>query len=136
MTVSIASDTRLRKLRDFEGEDAISGKEYMRRLKRQFELLNPPPEWARQARKARAESDLAENRDSADEDEDVEMDEDISAQPLAAILRSSKPLTVQRDINGTKIGKLKPEVLDIQRLKDIGETQMVWSFFLICSIHR
>ena len=34
--VSLASVPRLRKLRKFEGEDMVNGKEYIRRLRRQY----------------------------------------------------------------------------------------------------
>ncbi|CAE6438188.1 unnamed protein product [Rhizoctonia solani] len=46
LDISIASDRRLRKLRDSAIEDTISGKEYESRLRRQFEKVNPVPEWA------------------------------------------------------------------------------------------
>lgn len=49
--VSLASDKRLRKLRDTAAEDEISGRDYERRLRRQFEKLNPTPQWASDARK-------------------------------------------------------------------------------------
>lgn len=47
LMVSLASDHRLRKLRRTEDEDVITGKEYARRLRQQFEKLNPAPEWAK-----------------------------------------------------------------------------------------
>jgi len=51
--VSLASDKRLRKLRDTAAEDEIGGRDYERRLRRQFEKLNPTPQWASDARKKR-----------------------------------------------------------------------------------
>lgn len=42
---------RSRKLRDAPTETALSGPDYERRLRRQFELINPAPEWASSARK-------------------------------------------------------------------------------------
>ncbi|KAF8496934.1 hypothetical protein BU17DRAFT_103354 [Hysterangium stoloniferum] len=47
--VSLASDNRLRKLRDAPVEDIIKGRDYETRLRRQFEK-NPDPEWASAAR--------------------------------------------------------------------------------------
>jgi len=49
--VSLASHTRLRKLRDAPAEDTVGGREYERRLRRQYEQINPTPEWASKARK-------------------------------------------------------------------------------------
>ncbi len=34
--VSLATNTRLRKLRNYEGEDMVNGREYIKRLRRQF----------------------------------------------------------------------------------------------------
>ena len=52
--VSLASNKRLRKLRDTAAEDEIGGRDYERRLRRQFEKLNPTPKWASDARKKRS----------------------------------------------------------------------------------
>ena len=52
--VSLASDKRLRKLRETTAEDEIGGRDYERRLRRQFEKLNPTPQWASDARKKRS----------------------------------------------------------------------------------
>lgn len=52
--VSLASNKRLRKLRDTAAEDEIGGRDYERRLRRQFEKLNPTPQWASDARKKRS----------------------------------------------------------------------------------
>lgn len=35
ITISLATNTRLRKLRNYEGEDIVNGKEYTKRLRRQ-----------------------------------------------------------------------------------------------------
>ena len=61
--------------------------------------------------------------DSSGDDMDVD-DEELSAQPLAKLLRSTAPLT--RTGQG-KRAKLRAEVLDIQRTKDIPGTQPVRS---------
>ncbi|KAI0761625.1 WD40-repeat-containing domain protein [Trametes elegans] len=49
--VSLATDKRRRKLRDGVAEDTVAGRDYERRLRRQFEKINPTPEWATNARK-------------------------------------------------------------------------------------
>ncbi|KAG8907775.1 hypothetical protein FRB99_002274 [Tulasnella sp. 403] len=48
--VSLASDKRLRKLRDAPDDDEIDGREYERKLRQQYEKLNPAPAWASAAR--------------------------------------------------------------------------------------
>lgn len=124
ITVSLASNTRLRKLRDTEQDDIVSGTEYIRRLRRQYERLHPTPEWVRYARKKRKLTNGT--------GEDFESDSDVSindqtttskVKPLAEILRTAGGLT--RSETSTKGGKsrrrkLRPEVLDIQRTKDIA----------------
>ncbi|KAK0660188.1 U3 small nucleolar RNA-associated protein 18 [Lasiodiplodia hormozganensis] len=131
MVVSLASVPRLRKLRKTEDEDLINGKEYARRLRRQFERLYPTPDWAvpatrRPSRKRRKISEdagsSAEEDASSDEDMDID-DDDLSAQPLAKLLKDADSLT-RRDTTGVgKKRKLRAEVLDIQRTKDISGIQ-------------
>ncbi|EFX01720.1 small nucleolar ribonucleoprotein complex [Grosmannia clavigera kw1407] len=53
LRVSLAGHTRLRKLRRYEGEDIVSGAEYSERLRQQYLRLNPQPDWAADAEKAR-----------------------------------------------------------------------------------
>ncbi|KAI9673935.1 MAG: hypothetical protein M1817_002141 [Caeruleum heppii] len=134
--VSLATDTRLRKLRISEAEDVIGGKEYIKRLRRQYERLHPVPEWALSAstavhkRKRRKMSETAgsavEWRSSADEmdvDGASSDDEGLFAQPLAKLLQSTQQLTRMSDTVGGKRRKLRPEVIDIQRMKDIPGSQ-------------
>lgn len=113
--VSLASNTRLRKLRDTEDDDVVSGLEYIRRLRRQYERLRPTPEWVKYARKK-----LKTKYEDEDSDSDVEID-DASVMPLSDILRSTGTLTTQT--KSSKQGlKLRPEVIDIQRQKDIARS--------------
>ncbi|EKG17870.1 hypothetical protein MPH_04926 [Macrophomina phaseolina MS6] len=131
MVVSLASVPKLRKLRKTENEDLINGKEYARRLRRQFERLYPTPDWAspatiRPSKKRRKisenEGSSAEEDASSDEDMDID-DDDLSAQPLAKLLKDADSLTRRADKGAGKKRKLKPEVLDIQRTKDITGMQ-------------
>ncbi|KAI1609784.1 WD40-repeat-containing domain protein [Exophiala viscosa] len=125
ITVSLASHTRLRKLRDTEDDDVVSGREYIERLRRQYERLHPTPEWVTYARKRRRLSTERDEKD-ADSDSDVSMDDGdslVAAQPLAELLRSAGSLT-RTDTKGSKRTgprKLRPEVIDIQRTKDIAK---------------
>ncbi|EXJ91432.1 hypothetical protein A1O1_04544 [Capronia coronata CBS 617.96] len=123
MTVSLASNTRLRKLRDTLDDDIISGREYIQRLRRQYERLHPTPEWVAYARKRRRLA--SQDKESGDSDTDESMDDGehlTSAQPLAELLRSASSLTrsVPAGERSKGVRKLRPEVIDIQRCKDVA----------------
>ena len=140
MQISLMSVPRLRKLRNFEGEDIISGNEYQRRLRRQYRALHPPPAWAtwrpqeansqakkRQKIKAtRNDADTGDSEAGSDSSNDVYMaDGDGPIAPsLSDILRSSQPLTRRKpsSLSHSTIPRLKPEVIDIDRLPDIIPT--------------
>lgn len=91
--------------------------------------MNPTPEWADPelaSKRRKTESDDSD----VDRDEDMDEDEDeqLAAQPLAKLLQNTTELTRIED--NTKSGskrKLRQEVVDIQRLKDVGKTQPVRS---------
>lgn len=124
LTVSLADNQRLRKLRVAEAEDVISGKEYVRRLRKQYQQLNPEPAWAR--------PELNKPEQDSSDEMDTEDEEEQSMQPLAKLLQNATDLTRVEDNQGGK-RKLRQEVLDIQRLKDVGKTQPVCllSFFFL-----
>ncbi len=119
LQISLADNSRLRKLRVSEVEDMVSGREYAKRLRRQFQRMNPVPEWAQAGEPpAKRQRRDTESGSSGSEDED---DEEIaSQQPLAKLLRSSSALL---NSSVSKKGKLRPEVIDIQRTRDIPMTQ-------------
>lgn len=128
--ISLMAVPRLRKLRHFEGEDVISGSDYTARLRRQFEVLHPRPAWADWSKqeknpKKRRRSELEDDEmsDDASQDSDDEEDEDLSVQPLANLLRSTAALTRSTQTTSTKRLKLRPEVIGIERMKDIQPTQ-------------
>lgn len=128
ITISLASVPRLRKLRKTEAEDIVTGKEYIKRLRLQFERLYPRPEWSTQASQARPKKKRRTSRGSASdasssEDEMDISDSELSTQPLAKLLRNAESLTDPITAkSGSKKRKLRPEVLDIQRTKDIQTT--------------
>lgn len=124
VVVSLASVPRLRKLRRTEGEDLVTGREYMRRLRRQFEMLNPVPEWAADATHRPTKKRRVMN-DSGEDDMEVDEEEDVVAEPLGALLRDAVGLVRRSEAAGGKKRKLRPETLDIQRTKDIEGTQPV-----------
>lgn len=106
LTISLASNSRLRKLRESATDDVISGREYIRRLRLQYERLHPRPEWAKQPpRKKRRTSQ--------------ESEEESVTQPLDDLLRSGGPLI--RTATSAKNRTLRPEVVDIQRTSDFAK---------------
>jgi len=103
----------------------ITGRQYIKRLRRQFERLYPTPEWATQAsvqhpkKKRRTSTGSVSDQSPTDDDSDMESDS-LSAQPLAKLLQSAESLTAPLAPTGTiQKRKLKPEVIGIQRTKDI-----------------
>ncbi|KAJ6446057.1 WD domain, G-beta repeat containing protein [Purpureocillium lavendulum] len=120
LAISLAKATRLRKLRKTEAEDVISGTEYSRRLRQQFLQLNPAPAWAQQSdgrptkRRRRSSAASGSSRDSSDSD-----DEDVSALPLDKFLRDVNQLAGLG--GGSKKRLLRPEVIDMQRTREIPD---------------
>ena len=119
----------MRKLRDTEAEDVVSGREYITRLRRQFERLHPKPAWAsrdiagsvnaRKRRRRDSERDIhISGEESNDDYDDAELSS-LKAQPLAELLRSSDALIDTSRISRSSRFKLRPEVIDIHRLKDV-----------------
>ena len=102
--VSLASNKRLRKLRDTAAEDEIGGRDYERRLRRQFEKLNPTPKWASDARKKRP----TVKRRSVSPSSSVSEDDPNLLTSTGGILEGKR--------RKSKI--LSPETISIERLKD------------------
>lgn len=119
LSVSLASATRLRKLRIAEDEDFVSGTEYCKRLRQQFVRLNPAPAWAKHASgnpTKRRRSTVDSGSDSSASD--MEDDDDVTAQPMAKFLRDINRLTGRAD---PKNKRLQAEVIDIQRTREIPD---------------
>ncbi|GAP83334.1 putative u3 small nucleolar RNA-associated protein [Rosellinia necatrix] len=122
LTVSLANATRLRKLRTSEADDVINGTEYAFRLRQQYLRLNPTPEWARQAegppkKRRRRSSAGSESSGASDEGEGVD-DFNADALPLDRLLRDAGAMNGTTSVRGKK---LRPEVIDIQRSRDIPD---------------
>jgi len=134
LVVSLASVPRLRKLRKTEDEDLITGKEYARRLRAQYERLYQAPDWANpqpshHKKRPRHADDISSGSEAGDSDIDMDGDSsDLVVQPLAKLLQGGGALTRGRDTGPNKKRKLRPEVLDIQRMKDISGVQPVRTF--------
>ncbi|TCD68579.1 hypothetical protein EIP91_010367 [Steccherinum ochraceum] len=112
--VSLSSEKRLRKLRDAPSDDVVEGKEYERRLRRQFERINPTPDWAAKARKKLHPTSKPKRRrpstSDATSEEDVEEEEEGD---LDSILASTGGI-----LGRSKTGVLSQGTLSIQRLRD------------------
>ncbi|KAM0237727.1 hypothetical protein ACHAPO_004379 [Fusarium lateritium] len=116
LAVSLAGATRLRKLRKTEAEDLVSGTEYSQRLRQQYLRLNPLPAWARESdrRLTKRRRSSAASNSSDDSDSDSE----VSAQPLEKFLRDVNSLA---GVGSTQKKRLRPEVIDIQRTREIPD---------------
>ncbi|CAB4406560.1 unnamed protein product [Rhizophagus irregularis] len=105
ITVSLKSKNRLKKLRTTEEEDIISGDQYEKRLRNQFEKLHPTPNWAivPSKRKRRTESEIFDGDSSDIEKIDV-LNKDIDES------------LVKSGVNSR--WKLKANKLEIYRMQD------------------
>ncbi|KIJ58781.1 hypothetical protein HYDPIDRAFT_163119 [Hydnomerulius pinastri MD-312] len=112
MQVSLSSNNRLRKLRDAPSEDTVGGREYERRLRRQYEQINPTPDWASKARKklhTKRRRSSVSGSGTEGEDEDAE---DIVPDLLASTGGIS---------GGKKVKVLSPGIISIERLRDANQ---------------
>ncbi|KII86251.1 hypothetical protein PLICRDRAFT_114618 [Plicaturopsis crispa FD-325 SS-3] len=105
--ISLAADKRLRKLRDAVSEDAVGGREYERRLRRQFEKINPTPDWAANARK-RARRSTGADSDGTEDDDAEAIDRMLSS--TAGVLGGIK-----------RVQSLEKGTLAIERLRDANQ---------------
>ena len=126
-------------MRNTEAEDVINGREYIKRLRRQYEQLHPAPRWAKGNANARGQSNGRLGRrssggsgsgDSEDNNAGGEINDSDSAlipQPastraLADLLRNAgalvqPPTSAQQ--RSFRVLKLRPEIINIERLKDV-----------------
>lgn len=135
LVVSLASIPQLRKLRETAEDDMVNGKEYARRLRKQYERLYPAPDWA-----AHATGKANKRRRTMDDDEsgeesgsDMEVDEDdLSTQPLAKLLKDADLLSRNTARGPAKRRKLQAGTVDIQRLKDVSKAGPVSTCITVC----
>ncbi|KAG1809767.1 WD40-repeat-containing domain protein [Suillus plorans] len=105
--VSLASNNRLRKLRDAPSDDTVGGREYERRLRRQFEHINPTPDWASIARKKRERGKRRRSSVSGSESGEDVVPELLAS--TAGILATAKSRIIP------------PSTLSIERLRDANQ---------------
>ena len=99
------------------------------RLRRQYERLHPRPAWASgaaqaaaQPRKRRRSSALSDEGSQSGSDVNMDSDTDLDqlhTKPLAELLRSADSLINTSRTSSSSSFKLRPEVIDIHRLKDV-----------------
>lgn len=105
--VSLASNDRLRKLRDAPSDDIVGGREYERRLRRQFERMNPISDWASNARKKSGRA--KRRRPSVSGSESAE---DVVPEMLAS---------TGGILGAAKSRLIPPSTLSIERLRDANQ---------------
>ncbi|UPX09350.1 U3 snoRNP protein [Ascochyta rabiei] len=127
LVVSLASIPQLRKLRETAEDDMVNGKEYARRLRKQYVRLYPAPEWAAHAtgkakKRRRTTDEDEESGEESGSDMDVDDDDDdLSTQPLARLLKDADILSRNVARGPAKRRKLQAGTVDIQRLKDVSK---------------
>ena len=110
INVSLVTTKRLRKLRDAPSEDVVGGAQYEARLRREFERINPAPEWAMKARKKVREENKRRRIGvgEADADDDGGLDELLS--------RTDGVLSKDR-------GKILDKgMIGVERLRDVNQS--------------
>jgi U3 small nucleolar RNA-associated protein 18 len=116
LTVSLAP-ARLRKLRDAPDDDAVSGREYERRLRRQYERIHGAADWADKARKKLRAAKRPRSRSpgsAGDSGLDDEAEEGAGVDGgLQELLASTGGL-----LSRQKTRTISSGVLSIERLRD------------------
>jgi U3 small nucleolar RNA-associated protein 18 len=102
--------SRLRKLRQTVDEDVIGTREYETRLRRQFEQVNPEPEWAKKAKSAvkakQHELDLLSEASDLEEE---------AVSSTNRVFADSRRSTRNGEV------KLPRDTLSIERLRDVNQ---------------
>ena len=113
--VSLANNKRLRKLRDAVSEDVVKGPQYESKLRREFEKINPVPEWAAKARsKIRVKSKRRRVSASGSEDEGSEEDD---REDIHEMLNSTNGI-----LSSSHRSSVLPKgILSIERLRDANQ---------------
>ena len=122
LNVSLTGTKRLRKLRDVPGEDLIGGAQYESRLRREFERINPAPDWATKARKKLHSGDDTRKirRGSGIENEggedDMEMEVEAEENVDDLLNRTDGVLS------STRSSTLEKGIIGISRLRDANQS--------------
>ncbi|ODQ68064.1 WD40 repeat-like protein [Nadsonia fulvescens var. elongata DSM 6958] len=131
LSISLTGTDRTRKLRMNESDNRISGKDYTKRLRAQFQKIYPVPKWALPERV----KDNNRNDESTD-DSDFSMNSDSETatlegtNPLAQLLQTAAKYSTKSTSR-----LLPPSVLDISRLKDANHSAPSHSAIQTLSFH-
>ena len=112
LEISLTADKRRRKLRDALLEDTVDGRDYERRLRRQFEKINPTPEWATKAR-TRIHGAAPSKRRRSSTDSEPEEEAEESDVGLDALLAGTGSV-----LAGRRAKVLPHGTIAIERLRD------------------
>ncbi|KWU45929.1 WD40 repeat-like protein [Rhodotorula sp. JG-1b] len=130
LQISLLGQKRLRKLRDGEDEDVVNGLEYENRLRRQFEKMHPPPQWAVDARRKILRRRAAEAKHGGNAALLIESDESDASDNEAASADEKdevddlfRKATIGGTKGGRKVrgGKIEPGEIDIDRVRDANQ---------------
>jgi U3 small nucleolar RNA-associated protein 18 len=105
--------SRLRKLRNAPSETVLTGREYESRLRRQFERINPVPEWAAKARK--------DAKEKIPENEEEEEEGDAENPSIAHLLTNTSGIVSSK--KAAWRGPLKTGTIQIERLRDVNHSK-------------
>ncbi|SCV03783.1 LAMI_0H10924g1_1 [Lachancea mirantina] len=123
ISFAISSSNKTKKLRKSYVESTLNGKEYVMRLRSQFEKIFPRPKWADDSGDEHSPSDVG----SDDEESDQVINGDVHA--LSKILQST---SAYKDVSTVV---LAPKILDITRLKDANSQRPSHSGIQSLSFH-
>lgn len=116
LSVSLASQKRLRKLRDTPNEDAVGGAQYEARLRREFERINPAPEWA-----AKAKTRQRERKRRRASGSDGEPGHDSEADDEGAGMKDLLSRT-NGIVSGESKTALEKGIISVVRLRDANQS--------------
>lgn len=127
LNVSLATQKRLRKLRDAPDEDTVGGPQYEARLRREFERINPAPDWAAKARKQQRERKRRRVEADGNDREEGSTDDDAAMDGLLGRtdgIVSEGPRTL-----------LEKGVISISRLRDANQSAKAEGEIKVLSFH-
>ena len=130
LNVSVMTNNRTKKLRTTYGDNVLSGEQYVRRLRAQFERIYPRPQWADDEDDSSAEHSGSDSdaEDGSGSGREQVIDADIHA--LSRILQSTY---AYKDASSSKL--LPAKTLDILRLKDANFAHPAQSAIQSMSFH-
>lgn len=130
INVSLLDSNRTKKLRHTETDSVIGGRQYINRLRSQFEKIYPRPKWADSYEEDDVESEGSDREDGVLTDDEDTQFESGDVRALANILKQTSKL-----LNSKQSKLLPPIKLDIMRLKDANQNHISRSAIQTLSFH-